>query len=196
MNFLQWLTHPVLLIHRLHYFVWEKLHPDLPWLCPGTVRFCSARLTKSMRVLEFGSGRSTTWFAQRVTHLTSVENHADWHRVVSERLRAQNVTNVDYRLLPFDIDVKEEPVELDPMPAYVRVADEFADSSLDLVIVDGYFRNHCIRRVAPKIKSGGYLLVDDTDLWPTIEKIPVPPAWKIVDDSTNGLKRCIIWQVV
>jgi hypothetical protein len=36
--------------------------------------------------------------------------------------------------------------------------------------------------------------VDDTNRWPTIESIPVPADWKIVDKSTNGIKQCIIWQ--
>jgi predicted O-methyltransferase YrrM len=195
MNLRLWLTHPWALLLRLRYYVWEKMHPDYPWMCPGTVEFCAARLTKSMRVLEFGSGRSTTWFAQRVEHLTSVENRADWHGVISERLRTLQATNVDYRLIPLEHpEAEAEHAECEPMVAYVRVADEFADGSLDLVIVDGHYRNHCIRRVASKIKAGGYLLVDDVNFWEAVEQIPVPATWKIVDDSTNGLKRCIIWQ--
>src|SRR5882672_4207851 len=155
MNLLLWLKHPVMLVHRLRYFVWEKLNPDKPWMCPGTVRFCAAHLTKSMHVLEYGSGRSTTWFAQQVEQLTSVESHADWHGVVRERLRTLKIANVDYRLVPLEHPEREaEHVAFEPMPAYVRVADEFADGSLDLVIVDGHYRNHCIRHAAPKIKVG------------------------------------------
>ena len=191
-----WLRHPLLLLTRLRYFAWEKLNPDKPWLCPGTVRFCADHLNRSMCLLEYGSGRSTPWFAQRVGHLTSVENQADWHAEISRRLRGLQVTNVDYRLVPLEHPEHEaEHVECDPMAAYVRVADKFADGSLDMAIVDGHYRNHCIRRVTPKLKAGGYLLVDDVNFWPAIEVLPVPRTWEIVDDSTNGLKRCLIWQV-
>jgi predicted O-methyltransferase YrrM len=195
MNVRFWLTHPIQLVIRVRYFVWQKLNPDNPWLCPGTVRFCEAHLNRSMRVLEYGSGRSTSWFAKRVRHVTSVENRSDWHGVVGQRLRVLNLHNVDYRLVPLEhTEAEAEHVEYDPMAAYVRVADELADSSLDLVIVDGHYRIHCIRRAVPKLKAGGYLLVDDVDFWGAVERLPVPLDWKIVDDSTNGLKRCLIWQ--
>jgi len=36
--------------------------------------------------------------------------------------------------------------------------------------------------------------VDDTNLWPSIETLPIPKNWKVVDNSTNGVKRTVIWQ--
>jgi hypothetical protein len=195
MNLRHWLTHPRALIDRLRYFLWEMANPDKPWLCPGTVRFCERHLCQSMRVLEFGSGRSTIWFARRVGQLTSVEHNRAWHRRVARHLAAAGIANVDYRFVPLDHPESEgERAAYDPLPAYVSVAEHFPDRSLDLVIADGHYRTHCVRRSVPKIKSGGYLLVDDVNRWPSLRDLPVPDRWLVVDDSTNGLKRCVIWR--
>jgi predicted O-methyltransferase YrrM len=189
-----WIRHPGLLPARVKYWLWEKRNPDKPWLCPGTIAFCEAHLAKSMKVLEFGSGRSTRWFAQLVGHITSVEHDSTWFREVQQQLADAQLTNVDYlnvalQPLPDPKQGLEQPV-----PNYVAVADRFADRSLDLIVVDGHYRNICIRHATKKLAPGGYLLVDDANRWPSLAALDVPPNWRIVDDSTNGLKRCVIWQ--
>jgi hypothetical protein len=192
-----WVTHPRLFVARLHYFVWERLNPDKPWLCPGTVRFCARHLDRSMKGLEFGSGRSTVWFAMQLGSLTSVEHNLEWYQKIQCRLSLAGVTNVDYRFIHLDHPEQEAAQAPDePTPAYVRVAEDFPERSLDLVIVDGRYRDHCIRRAVRKLRTGGYLLVDDVNAWPALGHLPVPASWPIVDDSTNGLKRCIIWKAV
>jgi hypothetical protein len=195
MNLRHWLTHPAAALHRARYWCWERLNPDAPWLCPGTVRFCAARLRPTMTAAEFGSGRSTAWFARRVGRLTSVEHDAGWYRLVSERLVQERIENVDYRLVALDHpEADPERDEYERRPAYVAVLDEFADASLDLVIVDGHYRSHCVRAALAKLRPGGSLLVDDLGLWPSPEAVGVPRNWPVADDSSNGLKRCRIWQ--
>jgi hypothetical protein len=195
MNVRFWISNPSLIVPRLRYWVWEKANAHKPWMCTGTIGFCREHLVRSMSALEFGSGRSTAWFAGMVGHLTSVEHNPGWHGQVGRQLAEQRVANVDYRFVPLDHpEAEPERPDYDPTPAYVAVLDEFADGSLDLVIVDGHYRTNCIRRAVPKIKPGGYLLVDDANMWPSLEAIPIPDRWEVVDDSTNGLKRCVIWQ--
>lgn len=190
-----WAWRPLMLISRTRYWVWEKLNPDKPWMCPGTLRFCSRNLDKSMRGIEFGSGRSTSWFASRLANLISVEHHPIWYQNVVEQLASRQITNVDSRLIQLDHPLTEREREVyDPVPAYVRIVDECPDGSLDLVIVDGHYRTHCVRRSLPKIKPGGFLLVDDANLWPSLDSLPIPGNWIVVDDSTNGIKRCVIWK--
>jgi hypothetical protein len=190
-----WLRHPRQALYRARYWWWEKCNPDKPWLCPGTIRFCERHLVGARRGLEFGSGRSTAWFAARVGHLTSVESNADWFDRVRRQLQVQGISNVDYRLVGLDHPEHEaEQAPFDPVPAYVRVVEGLADGSLDVAIVDGHYRNHCIRAVIAKLRPGGYLVVDDVNFWPPQAHMPVPGDWPIVDESSNGLKTCRIWQ--
>lgn len=46
--------------------------------------------------------------------------------------------------------------------AYVRAIDSCADGSLDLVIVDGRAREACLKHALPKVRSGGWLLLDNS----------------------------------
>lgn len=192
-----WMRHPSLLVPRIQYWVWEKLNPDKPWLCQGTMTFCQANLSRSMKALEFGSGRSTRWFAGLVGHLTSVEHDSAWFGQVHHQLNDVQINNVDYRFVPLNhAESEPERSEYRPPPDYVAVADGFPDRSLHLVIVDGHYRTHCVRHSVPKLAAGGFLLVDDVNMWPSLDVIPVPASWPVVNDCTNGVKRCVIWQAV
>lgn len=195
MALLYWVKRPRKLVARLRYWAWEKQNPDKPWMCRGTIAFCQTRLSRGMKALEFGSGRSTLWFSSLVGHLTSVEHDRDWYEQIAGRLSNAQIDNVDYRHIPLNHpESAPEKLAYDQVPDYVAVADCFPDGSLDFVVVDGHYRSNCIERVVPKIARGGFLLVDDVNMWPSLDEFPIPPGWAIVDDSTNGIKRCVIWQ--
>jgi predicted O-methyltransferase YrrM len=182
-------------VARLRYWMWEKRNPDKPWMCPGTIAFCEAHLSPAMTALEFGSGRSTRWFATKVGTLTSIEHDAAWHAVVKEQLARARIANVDYRLIPLNHPEAEgERLDYPSVPDYVAAADRLGDRSLDFAVVDGHYRTNCVQHLLPKIKPGGYLLVDDINLWPSPAALPIPAGWRVVDDSSNGVKRCVVWQ--
>ena len=189
-----WIRRPHLLLARLRYWWWEKRNPDKPWLTPGAVDYLQKTLTREMTGLEFGSGRSTAWYASKLGRLISVEHHAGWYAQVKEELARQNVTNVDYRNVPLNHpeNAGEKPI-YDPAPDYVALAAEFPDQSLDFVVVDGHYRSHCIAAVVTKLKPGGLLLVDDANMWPG-NMPPVPKDWPEVSRTTNGIKFTVIWQ--
>jgi Methyltransferase domain len=197
MALLFWAKNPQLLAARLKYWVWERQNPDKPWMCPGTIAFCEKALSKSMTALEFGSGRSTRWFAGLVGHVTSVEHDGAWYSEVQGQISASGLNNVKYLHVPLEHPPSApERSNYDTLPRYVGVVDRFADRSLDFIVVDGHYRTTCIRHAMRKLAPGGYLLVDDINMWATFAEVGVPADWPIVDDSTNGIKRCVIWQAV
>ncbi len=160
-----WLKRPRVIVPRVRVWVWERMHPDMPWLCPGTVAFCQATLSRSMTAVEFGSGRSTRWFSTLVGHLTSVEHNPVWYAQVKRQLDNANVTNVSYRLVPLNNPESDpERAEYSLTPEYVAVADGIPDRSLGFAVVDGHYRTHCVRHLVPKMAPGGFLLVDDVNI--------------------------------
>ena len=58
---------------------YRRSHPDTPWLAPAAIDFLAGYLQLRDDMLEFGSGRSTLWFASRVQHISSVEHNPDWY---------------------------------------------------------------------------------------------------------------------
>ncbi len=182
------------MIHRLKYWLWEKAHPNQPWMCPGTIEFLQTHLSNSMSGLEFGSGRSSIWFGQLVGHLTSVEYNSDWYEALKVKLTAENLANVDLRLIRLDHPESAPEEDYSECPSYVAILDEFDRETLDFVIVDGHYRTQCTRKCLNKIKPGGYLLIDDTNRWDSLDSLKIPQDWLVVDRSSNGLKSAIIWQ--
>jgi hypothetical protein len=110
-----WVTRPRIFAARLRYWVWAKLNPDKPWMCPGSIEFLQANLSRSMNVLEFVSGRSTHWFSTLVGNVTSVEHNAEWYAQVKQRLADAGVQNVDYRHIPLNhLPAEPERAEYTP----------------------------------------------------------------------------------
>jgi putative heme iron utilization protein len=52
----------------------EFLHPNWPWLTKEAILLLERLLRPDDIGLEFGSGRSTIWFAERVEKLISIEH--------------------------------------------------------------------------------------------------------------------------
>jgi SAM-dependent methyltransferase len=190
-----WIRHPQQIGSKLRYTLWEIMNPNKPWLSPGTVRYCQAHLSPPMRGLEFGSGKSTPWFAGLLGHLTSIEHSQEWYLQLQDKLARRKIGNVDYRFIPLDHPENEpERTDYDPLPAYVSVLDTFEDECLDLVIVDGHYRRHCILASLAKLKPGGLLLVDDVHYWGEAKHVPVPINWTLRDFSSCGFKSGGVWQ--
>jgi predicted O-methyltransferase YrrM len=159
---------PRYIYHRARQMAYERGHGDDPWLTPAAIRLLGTLLRPADRGLEFGSGRSTIWFARRVCALTSVEHDQQWYETVSARLKARGLGNVDYVLAPGD-----QPMECGGESAYARTALVFPDVSLDFVLVDGRYRDYSAKFVLPKIKPGGMIIIDNVNWYlPCQSKAP------------------------
>ncbi len=121
--------------------------PARPWISYRAVKFLSQKMKPDWRVVEFGSGMSTLWFAPRCGFLHSIESSPEWHELVSRRLG----------------DAKHVRHELRSLQEYCDLSD-YADASVDLAFVDGVWRARCVDSVISKIRPGGLLYLDNTDM--------------------------------
>ena len=133
--------------NKLKVFLYEKKYPNHPWLTKEANLILSTLLKPNDIGLEFGSGRSTIWFAKKIKHLTSVEHNEQWYDKISKMIKDNNLNNVDLFLFQNE--------------DYIKIADKFKDNSLDFVLVDGILRGKCANAVIKKVKVGGILVVDD-----------------------------------
>lgn len=183
---------PAWLVRRMLYKLYERLHPDESWLAQGAIRFLAGRLHTDMIGLEWGSGRSTAWFGMRLGQLTSIEHNSEWAIIV--RAKTEGLSNVRVLHIPLDHpeSVPTHP-NYDPLPRYVEVVQTFADRSLDFVLVDGHYRQACIKSVLEKIRPAGLLVVDNTD-WLPEEDWGVPPSWPKIAEARNVMTQTTIWE--
>ena len=186
---------PRYLYNRFKLFLYEIKHPNHPWLPQQANAILSSWLRKTDVGLEWGSGRSTIWFAKRAAHLTSVEHDPIWYEKVKKDLANANVTNT--KVYCDKTPLKDEEIENNP---YVKIADNFLDNSLDFVLVDGIFRSECALRVLRKIKLGGLLIIDNVNWYlPSTSSAPnsrteqngaASQRWELLAELLKGW-RCI-----
>lgn len=158
---------------------YQRLYPDDPWLTGKAIAILKSTLKKTDIGLEFGSGRSTLWFAKRVKRLTSVEHNEDWYKNVLEKLKEDGLLSVvDYRFF------KGEENAWDKNPEYVNVIDRFKDGSFDFALVDGAYRDRCAMKVLKKIKPGGLLIIDNVN-WFLPSKSYAPDS-RTIDQGPAG----------
>jgi hypothetical protein len=147
----------------------------LPWICYDAIDFIESQIGPSPYIFEYGSGASTLFWLKHNATLVSVEHDAEWHAILKEKTRGDS--RLDYRLLqPGLLPEHVTPDASDPekfhsadakhersdFTQYVTQIDEFPDASFDVVVIDGRSRTACIKHAAPKVKAGGYLVLDNS----------------------------------
>jgi hypothetical protein len=125
-------------------------YPRLPWIPFAAINRLNCLIQSDWIVVEVGSGMSTLWYADRCQRIISIEADKAWFDMLSVFLRKEEKVNVDLRY-----EWQSE-----------RMADfnEYMDESLDLVIIDGGPRETCVRNALVKVKPGGYIYLDNSDM--------------------------------
>lgn len=139
---------------------------DYPWLTKDAIIFLTNFLKENpnARILEFGSGASTIWFAKKTNFLTSIEHDEDWYKKVKLNLNNNNCDQVDYRLI-------EKNYYIAPLA--------FDNESFDLILIDGQTRMKCIINSIDKLKKGGILMLDNAERRSYIKAYELFKDWPI-----------------
>lgn len=141
---------------RLIYMLYEKtLGSAAPWLTIEANLLLSRLLSPNDIGVEWGSGRSTRWFAKHIRHITSVEHDLTWGEKVRTMITPDIADKVTLVVCP---DVGDDP----RTSRYVRVLDSFRSQELNFALVDGGLaRDICALEVLPKLAPGGLLVLDN-----------------------------------
>ena len=142
---------PAYFARKLQLAAFQRRHPDTPWLTPDMIRFLDEWLRPTDLFVEFGSGRSTLWFARRVGRIISVESNAQWHGKVVEMIAAQGLTNISYHHTPEAFDGMIRPIEA------------ALDARADAVLVDGGERDRAALWAVDRVKPGGAIIIDNVN---------------------------------
>ena len=154
--------------------------------------------------LEYGSGRSTVFFAKRLKKLVSIEHYPEWYQKVDKMLLARGINNVEYLLIPknADLETNDNTEEFhksltgeEERPEYAAYANkvlEFDDDYFDFVLIDGRSRVNCGINAIPKLKPGGMFVLDNSER-ARYQKVHAALAnWPKVE-TTTGLTNTTIW---
>ena len=187
-----------------YYKLFNLFYANRPWTTPASIIFFEKVLNKDMIGLEYGSGRSTLYFATRLKKLVSIEHHQEWHKKVSDTFKNEDITNVEYLFIPkkpdensfSDVDAELNKLDgsesrLDFEDYYLKVK-EYPDNFFDFVLIDGRVRVHCGINAMSKLKPGGIFVLDNSErprYSPLHQKLENWPKVK----TTTGLTDTTIW---
>ncbi len=143
-----------------------------PWYCMAAVDFIDTLDFSGHTVLEFGSGQSTLWWAQKAESVTAVEESAEWFGYVQRSL--QNMPKATVHL----------ETDLNRYAALPRTWRR----KFDVVIVDGGDRVQCMRTALDVIDDNGLVILDNSegrwsnkpDEWPMIDMLEAD-GWMRID---------------
>jgi len=123
--------------------------PELPWIGYTSIDNLNTFLNKDSRVLEFGSGMSTIWYAKHAGEIFSVEDCRPWYDNVTKIIESKRLSNITYRFAESESEYSE------------FMSDD--TNGFDLVIIDGSCRSKCVAHATKLIKPGGILYLDNSD---------------------------------
>jgi len=151
---------------------------QIPWITFEAKEWLENYLKKDMTAFEWGSGGSTLFIAPKVKQITSVEHDKVWYTKVKTYLKLKKISNCQYKLIKperkndnkkyssssFDYKSSAEAYPDFSFENYCRFIDSFPDNYFDLIVIDGRARNSCILYAKKKVKKGGYILLDNSEI--------------------------------
>lgn len=130
----------------------------LPWFTDGSIRFlegfihnATVRNKARPRVLEFGMGAGTLYWAPRAGEVISFEHDARWHASIQAAVTGLGFANC--KLI------------LGTRPYWKEVEAAIAGRQFDIIAIDGRDRVGCLEEVMRlgALAKGGVLVLDNTE---------------------------------
>jgi hypothetical protein len=124
----------------------------LPWYTYPSIDFLKYRTYEDKRVLEFGGGQSTLWWAKRAKYVVTLEGDHEWYDKIKNTMPA----NVDLHYVSMkDADTNayqvKEVLASKPYPQY------------DVVVIDGLYRYEMIDIACDLLAIDGIIVCDNAE---------------------------------
>lgn len=127
----------------------DTLKIGYPWLTYGAIIAVENIVNKEMKVLEFGSGGSTIFWAKKCKSVKSYETNPQWYKKVKQKTK--NLNNVEILLCDrhrMSVGLRSEP-----------------DDYYDTVLIDSdpkrSRRLDLANMAVSKVKPRGWLIIDN-----------------------------------
>ena len=87
-------------LNKLIRLIFDFFHKDYPWITRQSTKFIEENIGVDTVGYEWGSGRSTLWFAKKTKYLYSIEHDRDWFNQVSQKISEEDIRNVKLIFIP------------------------------------------------------------------------------------------------
>lgn len=191
---------------------------ETPIITLKAIHFLDQHLQPGMLTFEWGAGGSTAFMVSRVRHHHFVENATDYLHHIVQTLEQRGYHNfTPHHVLPSTVAPEprlpwvtytstKEAFEGQYFLEYAQVIDQFDDRTFDAILVDGRARASCLYHAIPKVKEGGFILLDDSNReiyaeavqymdarYPAEHLRGVRPFHTMLRENPNGTQTSIWW---
>ena len=151
---------------------------EQPWITFPVVSLLNQYTNANSRVFEYGGGGSTLFFVNRAKEVVTVEHDEKWFLTLQNNINNKNTGNWSGNLVlpeknnstgsldpskPQDYFSKDPAFTNNTFSTYSKFIDQYPNDYFDIVLVDGRARPSCAWQSIPKIKKGGFLIIDNSD---------------------------------
>ncbi|MGQ0456068.1 MAG: hypothetical protein ACT4OU_03280 [Hyphomicrobium sp.] len=132
----------------------------IPWYTYPAIDFLAQREFAGKRVLEFGGGQSTLWWARRAASVVTIEEDESWYQSLKERLPS----NVELHHVPADRGTRSiAPIR--------TLLDAHGEGAFDVIVIDGHLRRELTGPAFEFLAPRGALLFDNSEGYGFYEEV-------------------------
>lgn len=118
-------------------------------------------------VFEFGMGSSTIYLKDKCKYLMSVEHDAEWYKKIAKDFSSAGAHTLFHMERPYNTIIDNCKIPI------------------DVIIVDGRDRVKCIQSAIPKLRSAGWLILDNSEREYYQPGIDLMKDWNRIDCRQN-----------
>ena len=137
----------------------SRRNEPLPWYTYPCIQLLLHREFSGKKVLEFGGGQSTLWWASKADQVVTLEADAQWYAQLVKVIPK----NVNLYLIPPTTN-RTEYIE-----NVRRVLEPWPRSSFDVIVIDSDFREDLIALSLTLLSEDGVLICDDAESYGILE---------------------------
>lgn len=148
-----------------------------PWFTYSAIHFLNSIDLQGMRVFEYGSGFSTLYFMNRLAHVTSVEDNQFWKSKIESLSKSTTNNQILFR----------------EGSDYVNAPLTFG-GKFDLIIVDGSFREECVKVAIKALSGDGIIILDNSDGYVNEAKLLQKSGFLQIPFLGPGPMSAVLWE--
>lgn len=183
----------------------SSVNDEQPWITYDAINFLKSHVTDNSKIFEYGGGGSTLFFVKRAAEVITVEHDKEWFDLLSQIIIDKKYSNWEGEFIPYQKgNIVPNPDNANPLhyssqdregynfKEYASFIDNFTDNYFDIVLVDGRSRASCVKHSLNKIKSGGFLILDNSDRTYYLEQLIeiVENSFELIIDNFGACPYC------
>ena len=129
----------------------DKDGNETPWYTYPAIEYLKGLDFSDASILEFGSGASSIWWANRAKSVLAIEHNREWYEIIKKKSTPQ-----------LEIQLAEK------MDEYLAAG---MGNKFDVVVIDGIYRHDCANAIAQILNQDGIVILDNSDWHPDTAKL-------------------------